>query len=100
MFDDIERKFLEYESRIEKLEKEVSVLKKLPGSKSKYVGTEYAYGYIKGNKKVTKPAKWKFIKSLVDSGKIHKYMIEGQNMYLLEEIDQYIESTRVVGNII
>lgn len=100
MFNDIERQFLEALSRIEKLEKEVKELKKSPGKQSKYVGTEYAYEYIKGNKNVTKPAKWKFIKNLVDSGKIHKYMIEGQNMYLLEEIDRYMESTRVIGRVI
>lgn len=100
MFNDIERQFLEAMYRIGKLEKEVADLKKSPEMNTKYVGTEYAYGYIKGNKSVTKTAKWKFIKHLVDSGKIHKYMIEGQNMYLLEEIDRYIESTRVVGTVI
>lgn len=100
MFSELETAFRSAIERIEELESTVDELKNKNPVSSKYLSTNNAYDYIRGNRDVSNSAKWQFIKKLVEGNDIHKFMINGNRMYDRDELESYMQSKRVIGKVV
>ncbi|MGR8773722.1 hypothetical protein [Leuconostoc citreum] len=100
MFNEIESKINGMIERIDFLEKELKEVKKRKSIKEKYISTNDAFEYIRGKRDISDSAKWQFINKLVVRKEIHRYMVEGNRMFDVNELEAYMQSKRVTGNVI
>ncbi|MGR8823414.1 hypothetical protein [Leuconostoc citreum] len=100
MFNEIESKINGMIERIDFLEKELKEVKKRKSIKAKYISTNDAFEYIRGKRDISDSAKWQFINKLVVRKEIHRYMVEGNRMFDVSELEAYMQRKRVTGNVI
>lgn len=100
MFNELEVTINGMLERLNLLENELKEVKKRKPLNAKYLSTNDAFEYIRGKRDISDSAKWQFINKLVVRKEIHRYMVEGNRMFDVSELEAYMQRKRVNGDVI